>query len=215
MQIHLYSGDRLLAQLDNDDAQIGAYPIENGMRLHVIDQNPITLNEQVEKFELSDREYSQRRNTVRDYLKSNKLGKYNAEEMAALEAQRAEEAREQEALASKIELGNRCLVTSKGPRRIGTVMYKGPLDGKPGIFIGVKFDEPLGMHDGRWVGQKAGQVSGIEDMLMLYVFFFVPFHSVNGKRYFECLPKYGSMVPVGAVEIGEFPPETDFSDEEL
>lgn len=149
MELQLFSGDRLVTRLDNNDAMIGAYPIENNMRLHVIDQNAIvTVGENVEKFELSDKEYSSRRNTVRDYLKSNNLGKYNEEEMKALEEKRAQEAREQEELAARIELGNRCLVTAKGPRRIGTVMYKGPLDGKPGIFVGIKFDEPLGIHNG-------------------------------------------------------------------
>lgn len=149
MQIHLYSGDRLVAQLTNDDAEIGAYPIENGMRLHVIDKANISIDgDNVEKFELSERDYDQRRNTVRDYLKSNKLGKYNEAEMAALEAKRAEEAAEQAELAARIELGMRCRISAKGPHRVGTVMYKGPLDGKTGIFIGVKFDEPLGIHDG-------------------------------------------------------------------
>lgn len=149
MQLQLFSGDRLITALDNDDAMIGAYPIENNMRLHVIDQNAVVvLGENVEKFELSDKEYSQRRNTVRDFLKSNNLGKYNEEEMKALEEKRAEEEREQEEIAARIELGNRCRVTAKGPRRIGTVMYKGPLEGKAGLFVGVKFDEPLGIHNG-------------------------------------------------------------------
>lgn len=213
MQIQLFNGDRLVAQLDNDQAQISAYPIENGMRLHVIDQNVIVTGENVEKFELSEREYAQRRNTVRDYLKSNKLGKYNEEEMKALEEKRLHEAHEQEKLASRIDLGNRCRVSAKGPHRIGTVMYKGPFEGKSGIFIGVKFDEPLGMHDGRWVNSIHYSGSNWFDcyVLMLPVEFF----SVNGKRYFECPPKYGSMVPVNCIEIGDFPPEDDLSDEEL
>lgn len=31
--------------------------------------------------------------------------------------------------------------------------------------------------------------------------------SVGGIEYFKCKPKYGSMVPVASVEIGDFPPE--------
>lgn len=40
-------------------------------------------------------------------------------------------------------------VTVKGqPRRLGTIMYNGPLEGKHGIFLGIKYDEPLGLNDG-------------------------------------------------------------------
>lgn len=40
----------------------------------------------------------------------------------------------------------------------------------------------------------------------------VSFDRVNGKRYFDCQPKYGSMVPVANVTIGDFPPE-NYDDE--
>lgn len=39
--------------------------------------------------------------------------------------------------------------------------------------------------------------------------------SVNGKRYFECPPKYGSMIPVMSVEVGDYPPEDYDLDEEI
>lgn len=42
------------------------------------------------------------------------------------------------------------------------------------------------------------------------------FHSVDGHQYFSCKPKYGSMVPIPAVEIGDFPPEDDgLEDDEI
>lgn len=148
MELQLFSGDRLITLLNDNETMIGALPIENNMRLHVVDKNAAIIGENVEKFELSKDEYDQRRNTVKNYLKSNKLGKYNDEEMKVLEEKRLQEAKEQQELADRIEIGSRCLVTAKGPRRIGTVMYKGELDGKPGIFIGIKFDEPLGLHNG-------------------------------------------------------------------
>lgn len=150
MQLQLFSGDKLVACLSNDDAELGSYAIKDNMRIHVIDNVQHFLSEEsVEKFELTHKQYDQRRNTVRDYLKSNNLGKYNEEEMRAIEERKKQEEAEQQEKADAINIGDRCLVTTKGPRRIGTVMYKGTFHMKPGIFVGVKFDEPLGIHDGR------------------------------------------------------------------
>lgn len=187
MQLQLFNGDKLITQLNDDEKELGSYAIENGMRLHVVDnfQNFIG-DEKVEKFDLTDKQYEQRRNTVRDYLKSNRLGKYNEEEMKAIEERKKEEQLEQEKKAAGINIGDRCLVTAKGPRRLGTIRYKGEFHMKPGIFIGVEYDEPLGIHDG----------------------------TVDGHKYFECQMKYGSMVPIGAVEVGDFPRESDGLDDD-
>lgn len=152
MQLNLYNGDKLITQLNDDNAELASYPIKNDMRLHVVDTFENFLlgsDTNVEKFELSEKQYDQKRNTVRDYLKQNKLGKYNAEEMKQIEERKKEEEQEQLEKANLINIGDRCLVTAKGPRRIGTVRYKGPFHLKPGIFVGVEYDEPLGIHDGR------------------------------------------------------------------
>lgn len=148
MKLQLFNGEKLVALLDNDDAMLGAYPVQKDMRIHVID-NILIFNEQVEKFELTEKQYEEKRNTVRGFLKANKLGKYNAEEMQAIKEKQEKEQQELEEKAATINIGDRCKVSAKGPRRLGEVKYKGPLEGKNGIFIGVQFDEPLGMHDGR------------------------------------------------------------------
>ncbi|XP_065078199.1 tubulin-folding cofactor B [Ochlerotatus camptorhynchus] len=187
MKLELYSGDRLVNRLDDDDKMLGFYSIEDGMRVHVID-NFAFVQENVQKFELSQDEYDKKQDSLRNFLRQNKLGKYNEEEMAKLEEERKKQEEEDAKKLEQATIGARCKVMTKGqPTRLGTVMYKGELDGKPGVFIGVKFDEPLGVNDG----------------------------STHGKRYFDCPPKYGSFVAAKAVEIGDFPPERDELDDEL
>lgn len=188
MELDLYSGDTLIGRLTNGTL-LGSYPIEDGMRLHVTDQfvQMAVSAADLPKFELSDQQYNTKRNTVRDFLRRNQLGKYNAEEQAKMTERAAEELAEQERLAALAVVGARCLVTAKGPRRVGTVRYCGEFDGKAGVFVGVEFDEPLGVNDG----------------------------TVAGRRYFECRAKYGSMVPLAAVTVGDYPVEEFDLDEEI
>ncbi|XP_050083773.1 tubulin-folding cofactor B [Anopheles aquasalis] len=184
MQLELYCGNRLIGKLDDNERTFGSYAVEDGMRVHVID-NFQFIQENVPKFELSQEEYDKKSDSVRSFLRKNKLGKYNEEEMVKLEAERKRQEEEDRRKLDEMAIGARCRVTTKGqPVRLGAIMYKGPIDGKPGMFVGVRFDEPLGVNDG----------------------------SANGKRYFQCDPKYGSFVTVKAIEVGDFPPE-EFDDE--
>lgn len=150
MQLELYSGSKLICKIDNNAAMFGSFPVENGMRLHVID-NIAAFDQDIEKFELTDQQYANRNDSVRSFLQRNKLGKYNEEEMKQIELKKQEAEQRELERQEKISIGQRCKVTTSGqPTRIGTVMYKGLLDGKKGVFIGVKFDEPLGVNDGRY-----------------------------------------------------------------
>lgn len=79
MQIEAYTKDnKLLCKLENDNALLGSYPLENGMRLHVIDQfqirNELDFGNEP-KFELSEEEYAKKSDSVRAFLLKNKLGK--------------------------------------------------------------------------------------------------------------------------------------------
>ena len=55
----------------------------------------------MEKFELSKDDYSKRGDTVQAYLKKNKLGKYNEEEMAQLANEKAKNEEAERKLAEE------------------------------------------------------------------------------------------------------------------
>jgi tubulin-folding cofactor B len=82
-----------------------------------------------------------------------------------------------------IAVGMRCEV-SPGARR-GEIMFVGEVDGlKPGFWVGVKFDEPVGKSNG----------------------------VVKGKTVFECMPNYGGFVRGKNTKVGDYP-ERDIMDE--
>ncbi|KAH8402257.1 hypothetical protein KR009_010868 [Drosophila setifemur] len=190
MKVELYKGEKCISTLDNNDAQLGYYANSDGLRLHVIDSFATFSfdSASVEKFELSKDQYDKRSDSVRNYLKMNKMGKYNEEEMAQLEEKRKQQAEEMQKRADLCVVGERCEVTVPGnPKRRGTIRYNGQLEGKNSIFIGIQYDEPLGKNNG----------------------------SVGGKVYFTCEPNYGSFVSPLSVTVGDFPPEDFNLDDEL
>lgn len=118
---------------------------------------------------------------MKSFLKNNKCGKYDPEYLKKKEQETLEKKQQdniEKDQIDKMEVGQRCCIRLPNkPIQYGTVMYKGHLDGKSGHWVGVKYDEPYGKHDG----------------------------CLNGKRYFETLPKYGSFVSPSSIEIGDFP----------
>ncbi|KAI8098964.1 CAP Gly-rich domain-containing protein [Halteromyces radiatus] len=186
-KLDLYQGDIHIASLVDDNALVGAYPFENFMRLHVTDTNPHRVKNQytdvslVEKFELSEEDYRNRSDTVRAFKERNKLGRFSAE----AQEQQAQFERDNEEAASKIKVGDRCLVNLGDNMdddtlgRRGTVRFLGPTEFQSGTWVGIQYDEPLGKNDG----------------------------SVKGVRYFSCPPKYGTFVRPIKVTVGDFPEE--------
>ncbi|XP_033014520.1 tubulin-folding cofactor B isoform X2 [Lacerta agilis] len=195
MDLELYTpDDKFVMKLDSDEALLGSYPIDDGCRIHVIDKSGATIGEyenvsKVEKFEITDAEYDKRSDTARSFMKTSKLGPYNAEEMVKREADREQKLMEEKAQAEAISVGSRCEVRAAGqPNKRGTVMYVGLTEFKPGYWVGIKYDEPVGKHDG----------------------------SVNGKQYFECQLKYGAFVKPRFVTVGDFPEVVDYGlDDEM
>jgi tubulin-folding cofactor B len=94
-----------------------------------------------------------------------------------IQQKKLDEANEAE-LGGSIPVGSRCEVSTVGaPTRRAEVKYVGPVNFKSGVWVGVQYDEPMGKNDG----------------------------SVNGKKYFDCKPKYGGFVRPSNITIGDFP----------
>lgn len=194
MTIKVYNrDDQLVCSLDDNNALIGSYPIDDGLRLHVEDsfalRKQLEEDANVEKYMLSEEEYAKREDSLQAYLKRNKLGKYSEEELQKRESLKKQEEEEEAKKLETLKVGDRCEVKIPGqPTRRAAIKYIGTTDFKPGTWVGVQYDEPMGKNDG----------------------------SVDGKRYFECPPKYGGFVKPIYIEAGDFPEEEiNFEDDEL
>ncbi|KAJ3239521.1 hypothetical protein HDU81_005748 [Chytriomyces hyalinus] len=200
MRISLFSkADAPVCQIDDNERMLGFYPVEDYMRLHVTDSNPhrqkgaFTDVSLVQKFEISEEEYNKRSDSVRAFKQRMKLGRFadGASDAGGSTTGSASDADAQQELAEKIKVGDRCQVVvddEGGMAKRGVVKFVGLTKFKPGYWVGIEYDEPLGKHDG----------------------------SVGGERYFEAKPKYGVFARPNKVELGDFPEEDfDFDDDEM
>ncbi|KJE98454.1 tubulin folding cofactor B [Capsaspora owczarzaki ATCC 30864] len=177
MQLQLFDPrDKLAGDMADDDAMLGAYPAEDNWRIHVVDLDPSKrVGEfedlsQVEKFELNEEQYDQRADTVRSFKRNNKLGRF------ADDAKDPNDEGKEEAAA--ITVGQRCEVTvDASMAKRGVVRFVGRTQFKPGYWVGVQYDEPLGKNNG----------------------------SVDGVKYFVCPQSYGAFVRPSYVRVGDYP----------
>ena len=146
-----------------------------GMRIHVrdlsgkIDMFSEEALASVPKYVMPDEEYDARSGTYREYKKR----------MAAVNPPPAEKTT---ADYPAITVGARC-VTETGHR--GEVAFFGTVQGKPGLFVGVRLDDPMGKNNG----------------------------AVDGVAYFEAMPKCGIFIRPEKIQVGDFPPVE--SDDEI
>lgn len=201
LQLLDHSG-QLVHILDDLDKKLGYYSPEDGYGIHIIDTNPTSVSaggwlenvNLVKKYEISEEAYNKRNGTARKWMADKKavdptwtiekemMRRKDPNWEPPVEVSDPEHLAEE---ASKINVGERCEVQPGGRR--GEVMYVGkvPEMNKPGWWIGVALDEPLGLNDG----------------------------CCKGKRYFDCMGnKYGTFVRPDKLETGDFP---DMFDEEL
>nr|CAG4646578.1 EOG090X0DT2 [Macrothrix elegans] len=190
MTLELYNREKqFVCALTNDNSLLGSFPVDDGMRIHVID-NQTRKGEfedvsKVTKFELSEEEYSKRSDSVKAFLERNRMGKYNEEEVKKKAEELQQKEAEEEIAAQALEVDKRCEVSVPGqPKRRGVIKYIGKTKFKPGWWIGIQYDEPMGKNDG----------------------------SVEGHRYFTCPAKYGAFVKPAHVVMGDFP---ELFDEEM
>lgn len=193
MDLEIFSvSDKFLQKMDDNEALLGSYPVDDNCRIHVIDRSGGQTGQlfdvsEVEKYEIPDEDYNKRTDSARSFMKKHHVGRFNEEEMAKKKADLAARNAEQKAAADAISVGSRCKVEVPGqPTKLGTVMYVGTTDFKPGHWVGVKYDEPLGKHNG----------------------------TVDGKKYFDCEDKYGGFVKPLSVTVGDFP-EEDYGLDEM
>ncbi|VDN25418.1 unnamed protein product [Gongylonema pulchrum] len=175
---------QFLSFLTDDQATLEQLGVQDGMQIHVThsanDGAAILASvATVEKYTISEEKYNEREDSVRAWKQREGL---ELKSNVAAEAEKV--AKEFEAsclllsslllknlthefIGRMFEVGDRCIVKMPNQtEKAGFVSYVGLTNFKPGYWIGVTYDAPLGKHDG----------------------------SVDGVRYFTCENGHGAFV---------------------
>lgn len=185
MMLKLFNeSGEVVANMNDNDAQLGLYGPHDFYLIHIIDLDPATINidnlEDVPKYEISEEAYAQRDNTFRKFKEQQM--KQNPDLMKPNKPQIDEEF--QREFIDGVNVGDRCKL-NPGDKR-GTVRYVGKVpEGQPGYYVGLELDEPLGKNDG----------------------------TIKGTRYFQCPENHGLFVRPNTIEVGNFRPYIEDPDE--
>ncbi|XP_046847883.1 tubulin-folding cofactor B-like isoform X2 [Xenia sp. Carnegie-2017] len=160
MDLEVYNNqNKFICKLNDDLASLNSYPLQNNMRLHVINKDPSTTFgefddvSKVEKYVMDQSEYEKKTDSVLAFKKQNKLGRFGKADPGQKEKKEEAEHLENEK-AKSITPGCRCLVTRSGiPPRKGMVKFVGKTEFADGWWIGVQYDEPVGKNDGSVKGK--------------------------------------------------------------
>ena len=186
------NGQRKCRLTGNPNQLLSEFPqFGNHVIIHCVDKNPSSKLKElsdanlsnIEKYEMDDEIYDQRKDSVRKWKQSILKEKVlaNKDQIEAdIKAKEIYELKQIE-LAKNINIDDRCQITQD---RRGQVKFNGFVKELNGTFIGIELDEPLGKNDG----------------------------SIKGKRYFTCSNKYGTFIRPELVEVGDFPEEDIFDE---
>lgn len=195
LSIQLSDGETSIPINPTDDKStlVSAYNahVRPYITLFVGDARPeserLVIDPNVEHFTLTTEEYESRPDTVLAWKKNQKLGRFDPDREESLQslADSIVKTHQTQILQRGIKLGARCIVGESQKR--GSVMFVGAVDDLPGggLWVGVRYDEPVGKNDG----------------------------SVAGKKYFNGGKNQGGFIRPERVVVGDFP-EEDILDSE-
>ncbi|KAH7117927.1 CAP Gly-rich domain-containing protein [Dendryphion nanum] len=194
-QLSLRAGSQDVVSIsaaDEETTQLAAFPLQPYAELTVVDTRPPAARtdfsdlSSVEKYVMPEAEYEGRTDSVLNWKRTQKLGRFDPN-APSIEQQKIR-AYDREIEERGLALSSRVRLLPESDARRGTVSYLGPIPEIPGLgaWVGVTLDEPTGKNNG----------------------------SVKGKKYFECGTNYGVFVRPERCEAGDFP-ALDLGDEDL
>ncbi|KAJ4000370.1 tubulin-folding cofactor B [Lentinula boryana] len=143
----------VVKQLSDNSKALGFYSLRDWQVLKVDDLNPsasftgqLTDVSQVDKFELSDEAYAQRKDSVLAYKQQHQVGRFAPKTEMINEAPPS----------VGISVNSRCEVESSEPglSKRGTIRFVGETKFASGVWVGIEYDEPFGKNDGSVKGDR-------------------------------------------------------------
>lgn len=190
---HRSSNESIEIHSTDENATVANFNIVAYSRIHVTDADPdsrlgeLADDSNVQQFQLSEEDYAARGDSVLQWKKEQRLGRF----APGFDEQKARAQDENEQLARGISVGQRCRVINIEGERRGVVRFVGKiplLDSGEFPWVGVEFDEPVGKNDGL----------------------------IGSERIFTARPQHGSFVKPRQIEVGDFPELDPFaSDDEI